>query len=158
MDVGSLLQTHTEVAIALAGFAGVAAVLRRPLSPLGRLRFLGLLFTALIQVLGCLAPVWLSILGISGSFLWRVASALVLVLSTTLVLVLTRPQRAIDRDSFVLLNAAVNRVCIALNSPDPQRPYPSLLDTRSRREARNGNQVGGYSILLRTMLGIRKTA
>jgi hypothetical protein len=116
VDVGSLLQTHTEVAISLAGFASVAAVLRRPLSPLGRIRFLGLLFTALIQVLGCLAPVWLSTLGTSGPLLWRIVSALVLVLSTVLVLTLTRPQRAIDRNSFVLLNAAVNRVCIVLIS------------------------------------------
>ncbi len=114
MDVGSLLQTHTEVAIALAGFASVAAVLRRPLSPVGRLRFLGLLFTALIQVLGCLVPVWLSTLGISGSLLWRIATAFVLVLSTTLVVVIVRPQRALDRDGFVLINAPVDRVCKVL--------------------------------------------
>ena len=114
MNVGSLLQTHTEVAIALAGFASVAAVLRRPLSPVRRLRFLGLLFTALIQVLGCLVPVWLSTLGISGSTLWQIATGIVLVFSITVVLALARPQRNLDRDGFVLINAPVYRVCIVL--------------------------------------------
>ena len=114
MDVGSLLQTHTEVAIALAGFASVAAVLRRPLSPVSRLRFLALLFTALIQVFGCLLPVWLSTLGISSLPLWRIASAVVLVLSTALLLVIVRPLRALDRDNFVLLSAPVERISNAL--------------------------------------------
>jgi hypothetical protein len=114
VDIGSLLQTHTEVAISLAGFASVAAVLRRPLSPLRRLRFLSLLFTALIQVLGCLAPVWLSTLGLSGSPLWRITTALVLALSVTLVLVLARPQRALGGGSSVLINVPVNRVCNVL--------------------------------------------
>jgi hypothetical protein len=114
VDVGSLLQTHTEVAIALAGFASVVAVLRRPLSPVGRLRFLSLLFTALIQVLGCLVPVWLSTLSISGSTLWQISTAIVLVLSTTLMLAIVRPQRALDSDGFVLINAPVDRLCKVL--------------------------------------------
>jgi hypothetical protein len=38
----------------------------------------------------------------------------VLVLSIALVLALTRPQRALDGESSVFLNASVNRVCIVL--------------------------------------------
>lgn len=85
MNVDSLLQTHAEVAVALAGFASVAAVLQRPLSPIARQNFLTILFSALIQLLGSLVPVWLSSLDIDGPLLWRVASAFVLVLSLTLV-------------------------------------------------------------------------
>jgi len=114
VNIDSLLQTHAEVAVALAGFASVAAVLRRPLSRLERGHFLSLLFTALIQVLGSLAPVWLSSMGIGGALLWRIASALVLTLSIILVFVIAVPQRSLSPESFVLINTPVTRACNAL--------------------------------------------
>ena len=115
MNVDSLLQTHAEVAVALAGFASVAAVLRRPLSSRERRDFLALLFTALIQVIGSLVPVWLSTLGLGGPPLWRIATALVLVLSITLVSVLVYfSPRTEGRNSMVLINAPVTLVSNAL--------------------------------------------
>jgi hypothetical protein len=60
MDMQSVLQTHAEVAMALGGFASVVAALGRPLSGVRRQRFLALLFLALVQVLTCLLPIWLS--------------------------------------------------------------------------------------------------
>ncbi len=88
VNVYSLLQTDAEVAVVLAGFASVAAVLRRPLSPFDRIRFLTILFAALIQVLASLVPAWLSSLDLDGPFLWRVASGFVFVLNVILVLAL----------------------------------------------------------------------
>ncbi len=84
MNINSLLQTHAEVAVALAGFASVAAVLQRPLSPRVRHLFLTILFAALIQVLAGLIPVWLSNMDISGPTLWRTSTAIVLFLSIVL--------------------------------------------------------------------------
>ena len=115
MNIGSLLQTHTEVAIALAGFASVAAVLRRPLSPHDRQRFLSILFAALIQVLGGLVPVWLSRLGIAGPFLWRTATALVLVLSLTLVVFVYVQVRTLGGSSAILINAPVTLISRVLS-------------------------------------------
>ena len=57
MGVDSILLTHAEITVALAGFASVAAVLRRPLSPIQRQRFFSILFGALALVLGSLVPV-----------------------------------------------------------------------------------------------------
>jgi len=58
-SVQSILETHAEVAMALGGFASVAAALGRPLSALRRQRFLALLFLALTLVLRkrCVVPV-----------------------------------------------------------------------------------------------------
>ena len=73
-----LLQTHAEVAIALTGFASVVAALRRPLTPLARQRFLSLLALSVIQIFGCLLPLWfIQQLG-AGDFGWRVLSAVLL--------------------------------------------------------------------------------
>ena len=63
MGIDSILLTHAEVAVALAGFASVAAVLRRPLSPVHRQRFFAILFAALVLVLGSLVGIQGRIVG-----------------------------------------------------------------------------------------------
>ena len=115
VNFDSVLQTHAEVAVALAGFASVAAVLQRPLSSDERRSFLALLFTALIQVVGSLVPIWLSTLGLGGPTLWRIATALVLALSITLLLVLVYVSlRYSDGSRAILINAPVTYICHAL--------------------------------------------
>jgi hypothetical protein len=115
VNVDSLLQTHAEVAVALAGFASVAAVLRRPLSPRDRQRFLAILFCALIQVLGGLVPVWLSILGVAGPALWRIATILSLALGLSLVVLVYLQLRALGGASAVLINAPVTLISRVLS-------------------------------------------
>ncbi len=80
----SLLMTHAEVAVAIAGFASVAAVLGRPLNALQRWRFLQILFTGFVQVAAGLIPVWLSSLGIVGPMLWRSVSVIGLLFTVIL--------------------------------------------------------------------------
>ncbi len=103
------------MAVALAGFASIAAVLRRPLSPLDRHRFLAILFAALIQVLGSLVQVWLSNFDIAGPTLWRIVSALVLVLSLTLVVMVYLQVRTLGGSSAVLINAPVTLISRVLS-------------------------------------------
>ena len=114
--MNSLLETHAEVAAVLAGFAGVAAVLRRPLSPVEHQRFLSLLFSALIQVVVCLVPVWLSIINVTGAALWRSAAliALVLTLAAIMVLILI-PMRTLGASNFTIINAPVNYAILAMS-------------------------------------------
>lgn len=81
MNADTLLQTHAEVAIALAGFASVVAALTRPLSAFARQRFLSLLALSLLQVLGCLLPLWCLGLAEDWSVVWRLLSLLLLVLN-----------------------------------------------------------------------------
>ena len=116
MNIDSLLQTHAEVAVALAGFASVAAVLQRPLSPRSRQRFLSILFAALIQVLSGLVPVWLSNIGVSGPTLWRTATALVLFLSIPLIVWVIFQLSALGGINRVVINVAVTRITNALSA------------------------------------------
>jgi hypothetical protein len=74
MDVESLLLTHAQIAVAVAGFAGIAAVLQRPLMAVQRNRFYSILLLSLQQILGGLVPVLLLKVGYTGSELWRIAS------------------------------------------------------------------------------------
>jgi hypothetical protein len=84
-SIQSILETHAEVAMALGGFASVAAALGRPLAPVRRQRFLALLFLALALVLQSLLPIWLAQLGLSSSGLWRVSSLLSFGIATTVI-------------------------------------------------------------------------
>ena len=110
MDSETLLQTHAEVAVALAGFASVVAALRRPLSAFARQRFLSLLGLSLIQVLGCLLPLWSVPLFDSSSTAWRILSAVLLGLNAArlwgLVLV---PIRALGEGAQVILSPRVSK-------------------------------------------------
>jgi len=103
--VQSILETHAEVAMALGGFASVAAALGRPLGPVRRQRFLALLFLALTLVLQCLLPLWLSQLGFSASTLWRSASLLAFsIASTVIVFTVVIPLRRTGYTSGMLKN------------------------------------------------------
>ena len=108
MGINSILLTHAEVSVALAGFASVAAVLQRPLSAVQRQRFLAILFASLILVLGSLVPVWLSEIEVVGPTLWRTASAFLLVIGLTSSFVLIyRPLKRLGAGSFLVINLPV---------------------------------------------------
>ena len=126
MNADSILQTHAEVSIAIAGFASVTAALQRPLSRVQRQRFLALLFAALVQVLGSLVPVWLSAQGLPAATVWTWASAVMTVMLVGYLLFLVWvPLRRIGPASFVILNwtvtyisyglAGVMLVCVLVN-------------------------------------------
>ncbi len=111
MSIDSILLTHAEVAVALAGFASVAAVLRRPLSPVQRQRFLVILFAALSLVMGSLVPVWLSELGVGDPACWRIASAFLLLLVLTHAFVLIYlPLRTLGASILRVINLPVTYV------------------------------------------------
>ena len=103
----SLLMTHAEVAVAIAGFASVAAVLGRPLNALQRWRFLQILFTGFVQVAAGLIPVWLSSLGIAGPMLWRCVSVIGLlfavIMSVSLGSIFVRTP-GLSRNDLMVLN------------------------------------------------------
>jgi len=108
MGIDAILLTHAEVTAALAGFASVAAVLRRPLAPIQRQRFFSILFAALALVLGSLVPVWLSEFGVVAPALWRIASAFLLVVGTAhLFFVVYLPLRTLGVSSLIVINMPV---------------------------------------------------
>jgi hypothetical protein len=107
----ALLQTHAEVAIALAGFASVVAALVRPLSDFARQRFLSLLALSLIQVLGCLLPLWCLRVVEHPPVLWRLLSVVLLVLNVArLWWLVILPNRKLGDDERVILGPHVNTV------------------------------------------------
>ena len=74
MDPNSLLETHAQLALTLAGFASVVGALARPLSALQRSRFLVLISLSLRQVLGCVIPIWLFNFMTSPVLVWQLSS------------------------------------------------------------------------------------
>jgi hypothetical protein len=107
VSADSILLTHAEVAVALAGFASVVAVLRYPLSSLQRQRFVMILFTALAGVLGALLPVWLSESGLTGPPLWRFSSAVGLVIILVVFVTSMVPMKALGRSARIIINQPV---------------------------------------------------
>jgi hypothetical protein len=106
----ALLQTHAEVAIALAGFASVIAALGRPLSPFARQRFFSLLSLSLIQIVGCLLPLWILHLVESPSVGWRLLSAFLLALSAARMgWLIVMPSRTLGAEVLRVLHPAVAR-------------------------------------------------
>ena len=106
-SIDSILLTHAELAIALAGFASVAAVLRRPLGPVQRQRFFAILFPALFQILAGILPLWLAELELAGSALWRTASALQLALALPIAVFVLLPLRQLGARSFLVINRPI---------------------------------------------------
>jgi hypothetical protein len=146
LDSDVLLQTHAEVAIALAGFASVIAALGRPLGAFARQRFLSLLALSLIQVLGCLLPLWCLHFLESPSAGWRLLSIVLLCLNVArLWWLVVLPNRTLRAGERVILNPVANKViwgtglvalaCLLLNALGiPFRPgfdlyYAGLLAT-----------------------------
>ena len=146
MDSEVLLQTHAEVAIAMAGFASVIAALGRPLSDFARQRFFSLLALSLIQILGCLLPLWLLHLIESPSAGWRLISIVVLGLNVARMWWLViLPIRTLGDEARVILNPVVTKftytsgylgfACLLLNTigmgfrPNFELYYACLLAT-----------------------------
>ncbi len=93
------------MAVTLAGFASVAAVLQRPLSPVRRQRFLAILFASLIQILGSVVPPWLSELDVVGPALWRIASLFLLALALlSFFALIFGPLRRLGANSWRVIN------------------------------------------------------
>ena len=114
-SIDSILLTHAELAIALAGFASVAAVLRRPLSAIQRQRFFTILFSSLFQVSFSILPLWLAELEIAGSGLWRTASVLYLALMFPLLLFsVYLPLRKLGTHSFTVINLPATYISYGL--------------------------------------------
>ncbi len=113
--IDSILLTHAEVAIALAGFASVAAVLRRPLSAIQRQRFFTILFSSLFQVFFSILPLWLAQLEVVGSALWRTASALQIVLMVPFGLFsVYLPLRTLGTQSFAIISLPITYITYGL--------------------------------------------
>lgn len=110
MDAEALLLTHAEVAVAVAGFATVVAVLQRPLGPIQRNRFYTILLGSLQQIMVCLIPVWLSNVGFEGGALWRTASLLYLAFASSLGAFLIQPTLRLGRQAGMVINAPVTAV------------------------------------------------
>jgi hypothetical protein len=111
MEIEGLLQTHAEVGVALAGFASVAAALRRPLPALARQRFLSLLALSVIQILGCLLPLWLLRDLSSPEFAWRSLSAVLLALNLMRIWwLVVLPARHIGLEVRTIINPVVGRL------------------------------------------------
>jgi hypothetical protein len=111
VELEGLLQTHAEVGVALAGFASVVAALRRPLSSLARQRFLSLLALSVIQILGCLLPIWLMHGPTAPKVGWRVLSAVLLVLYLMRMWwLVVLPARHLGVEVQAIINPAVGRL------------------------------------------------
>ena len=114
-SIDSILLTHAELAIALAGFASVAAVLQRPLSAIQRQRFFTILFSSLFQIFFSILPLWLAELEIVGSGLWRTASALYLALMFPLLLfAVYLLLRKLGAHSFAIINSPATYIVYGL--------------------------------------------
>ncbi len=109
-----ILLTHAELAAALAGFASVVAAFQRPLSPVQRHRFLTILFSSLLQIMGCLVPVWMHAMGEVGPLFWSIASGVQLGLSVLLWAVLVYPLRSLGKSVVIAINLPVSIVVYAL--------------------------------------------
>lgn len=106
-----LLQTHAEVGIALAGFASVVAALRRPLTVHTRQRFLSLLALAVIQIVGCLLPLWFAPRFNAAGFGWRVLSAVMLALLVMrLWWVIILPSRQLGIEVRAIMTPVIGRL------------------------------------------------
>ena len=127
MNAETLLQTHAEVAIAMAGFASVIAALSRPLPAFTRQRFFSLLALSLIQILGCILPLWLLDRVGSPSTAWRLISIVMLAASLVRMRwLVVLPIRRLGDEARTILHSSVTRFvylagylglgCFALNA------------------------------------------
>jgi len=109
-----ILLTHAELAAVLAGFASVVAAFQRPLPPVQRHRFLTILFSSLLQIMGCLVPVWIHTMGEVGPLFWSIVSGVHLGLSVLLWAILVYPLRSLGKTGIIALNLPVTIFVYAL--------------------------------------------
>lgn len=108
MDPNSLLETHAQLALTLAGFASVVGALARPLTAVQRSRFLILISLALRQVIGCVTPIWLFNFVASPALIWQLASILGFVLfAWHMIWVVVLPTRKLG-PAPTILNRAIS--------------------------------------------------
>jgi hypothetical protein len=94
----------------LAGFASVIAALGRPLNAFARQRFLSLLALSLIQVLGCLIPLWFLQMDAERTGDWRLLSVVLLGLSLARMRwLVVLPIRKLGEEARIILNPIVTR-------------------------------------------------
>ncbi|WP_317930241.1 hypothetical protein [Halioxenophilus sp. WMMB6] len=103
----SILLTHSQLAAVLAGFASVVAAFQRPLSPVQRHRFLTILFSALVQMMASLVPVWFATIDDVGPLFWSIFSGVQLGFSLLLWLILVYPLRSLGKAGVVAINMPV---------------------------------------------------
>jgi len=109
-----ILLTHAQLAAALAGFASVVAAFQRPLSPVQHHRFLTILLSSLLQIIGSLVPVWVHTMGNIGPLFWSLVSGVQLGLSVFLWAILVYPLRSLGKTSIIALNTPVTIFVYAL--------------------------------------------
>ena len=68
-----------EVSVAVAGFAGIIGAIGKPQDAFARLAIKNVVIGALFNVMYSLLPILLSLSGLHDQWVWRVASAVVLV-------------------------------------------------------------------------------
>lgn len=103
----AILLTHSQLAAVLAGFASVVAAFQRPLTPVQRHRFLTILFSALVQMMACLVPVWFATIQTVGPLFWCVFSGVQLGFSVLLWVVLVYPLKALGISGVIAINTSV---------------------------------------------------
>lgn len=103
----AILLTHAQLAAVLAGFASVVAAFQRPLAPIQRHRFLTILFSALLQIIACLTPVWLMAIREMSAVFWAVMSGVHLGFSILLWGILVYPLRNLDKSSAFAINVPI---------------------------------------------------
>lgn len=106
VDISSLLETHAQVALAVAGFASVIAALGKSFTPPMQARFNQMLSNSFIQVIACLLPGWLRYFIHSDSMIWLISSAVFLSLITVQVWWLVWPPM---RDVDMTIGFVINR-------------------------------------------------
>lgn len=103
-----ILLNHSQLAAVVAGFASVVVAFQRPLSPVQRHRFLTILFTSLLQIIGCLVPVWFSTSGDTGPEFWSIISGVYLGLSVFVWSVLVYPLKRLGKAGVIAINLPVS--------------------------------------------------
>lgn len=118
MTADSFLSSATEVAIGIAGFAGIVAAIRHrdpsAWASEERLLLRMLLFASGMAILFSWTPAVLSEAGLEPQTIWRAASAAMLVWLVSSVIHRTRQTRSLDNDRLVPRVAIVWNVAIIL--------------------------------------------
>lgn len=115
MDWRDVLITHAELSLALAGFAGVVAALRSPISRFRRQRFLAMVGLALAGVAGSLTPLLVEPLSATEAQHWRLCTAgLALGVALYMTWGVVLPMARLGRRAFFILSRGMTAVAWGL--------------------------------------------
>ncbi len=109
-----VLLAHAQLAGVLAGFSTIVAAFQRPLTDFQKHRFLTILFTALLQIIACLVPVWLAEIRNIGPFFWHAVSGVYLGFSVLLWVALVFPLRKMESSAIIAINKPISWVIYLL--------------------------------------------